>query len=130
MAGEGLGASRICEFTTGPVHETIDRWEPGRALGFTIDAQPDPMRELTLYQGLRQPHLDGAVRNLRGELVIEPLADGRSRVVAKSWYEVRLAPERYWRVWSDVAIRAIHRRVLSAVKARAEQAQAPVARGE
>jgi hypothetical protein len=117
----------VCEFTTGTVLETIDRWEPGRALGFTIDKQPDPMRELTLYDGIRQPHLDGAVQNVRGELVITPLPGGGSRLTAMSWYRVSLAPERYWRVWSDIAIRAIHRRVLTAVKARAHESQAPLA---
>jgi uncharacterized membrane protein YhaH (DUF805 family) len=127
MIGQGVGATRVCDFTTGTVKETIDRWEPARALGFTIDAQPDPMRELTLYEGIRQPHLDGAVRNVRGELLLEPLSDGRSRVTAKSWYRVSLAPEPYWRAWSDVAIRAIHRRVLTAVKGRAEEMQLPLA---
>jgi hypothetical protein len=128
MIGQGVGATRVCDFTTGTVKETIDRWEPGRAVGFTVDAQPDPMRELTLYEGIRQPHLDGAVRNVRGELLVEPLSEGRSRVTAKSWYRVSLAPEVYWRAWSDAAIRAIHRRVLVAVKGRVEEIQVPLAR--
>jgi uncharacterized membrane protein YhaH (DUF805 family) len=122
MEGEGVGARRRCEFLTGTALETVDEWEPGRALGFTIDEQPDPMRELTLYHTVRQPHLDGYVRNLRGELVVEPLAGGRSRLTGKSWYTVRLAPERYWRLWADLFIRKTHLRVLEAVK---EQAEGP-----
>ncbi len=127
MSGEGVGATRICDFTTGAVFETIDRSETNRVLGFTIDKQPDPMRELTLYQGVRQPHLDGGVENVRGELQIEPLSGGRSRLIGRSWYRVQLAPQAYWRVWSEAAIHAIHRRVLTAVKARAEGAPGPLA---
>jgi uncharacterized protein YndB with AHSA1/START domain len=121
LQGEGLGARRTCEFTTGPALETIDRWEPGHLLGFTIDAQPDPMRERTIYRTVRQPHLDGYVRNVRGELSVESLPDGRTRLTGRSWYRVRIAPETYWRLWSDLFIHRIHGRVLEVVKARAER---------
>jgi hypothetical protein len=120
LNGEGLGAKRTCDFTTGPALETIDVWSPGHVLGFTIDAQPDPMRELTLYDTVRQPHLDGYVRNLRGELSVEELPGGRTRLTGRSWYEVRIAPETYWRLWSDLFIHKIHARVLGVVKSRAE----------
>jgi uncharacterized membrane protein YhaH (DUF805 family) len=122
LAGEGVGAKRTCDFTTGPALETVDVWQPGRLLGFTIDAQPDPMRELTLYDTVRQPHLDGYVRNLRGELAVEDLGGGRTRLTGRSWYEVRIAPETYWRLFCDLFIHKIHRRVLDVVKARAEEA--------
>ncbi len=122
LAGEGVGARRTCEFTTGAALETVDLWSPGRALGFTIDAQPDPMRELTLYRTVRQPHLDGSVRNRRGELTLTELPGGRTRLTGRSWYEVQIAPESYWRLWSDLFIHKIHERVLAVVKARAEAA--------
>jgi hypothetical protein len=120
LEGTGLGAQRTCDFNTGPALETVDRWIPGHALGFTIDAQPDPMRELTLYHTVRQPHLDGYVRNRRGELSLEELPGGRTRLTGRSWYEVRIAPETYWRLWSDMFIHKIHMRVLEVVKQRAE----------
>jgi hypothetical protein len=104
-------------------------WRPGRALGFTIDEQPDPMRELTLYHTFRQPHLDGYVRNVRGELLLEALPGGRTRVTGRSFYRVRLSPESYWRLWSDLYIHKIHLRVLRVVKARAEAPAAPLLAG-
>jgi hypothetical protein len=120
LDGEGLLARRTCDFTTGSAQETVDVWIPGKVLGFTIDTQPDPMRELTLYDTVRQPHLDGYVRNRRGELVIEELPGGRTRLTGRSWYEVKIAPETYWRLWTDLFIHKIHTRVLEVVKARAE----------
>ena len=120
LRGAGVGAKRTCEFTTGPALETVDTWSPGHVLGFTIDSQPDPMTELTLYHTVRQPHLDGYVRNLRGELVLEALPGGRTRLTGRSWYKVQIAPEVYARLWSDMFIHKIHERVLGVVKARAE----------
>jgi uncharacterized membrane protein YhaH (DUF805 family) len=121
---DGVGAKRRCDFTTGPALETVDVWRPNDTLGFTIDEQPDPMVEATLYDTVRQPHLDGYVRNLRGELKVEALPDGpdgpRTRLTGKSWYRVSMTPETYWRLWSDAVIHHIHTRVLAVVKARAE----------
>jgi uncharacterized membrane protein YhaH (DUF805 family) len=121
---DGLGAKRTCDFTTGPALETVDVWRPNDTLGFTIDQQPDPMVEATLYHSVRQPHLDGYVRDLRGELSVERLPDGprgpRTRLTGKSWYRVSMTPETYWRIWSDAVIHHIHGRVLGVVKTRAE----------
>ena len=90
------------------------------------------MREATLWDGPRQPHLDGYVRNVRGQFTLEsipgPLPGGRTRVVGRSWYTVRMTPEWYWRIWSDAVIHTIHGRVLDHVKARAEaDVRGPVA---
>lgn len=118
-----VGGVRRCEFNTGTALETIEAWKPGEELTFHIDSQPDPMREATLYAGFRQPHLDGYVRNHRGQFTLERLPGGRTRLVGRSWYTVRMAPETYWRVWSDAVIHAIHRRVMRHVKVRSEAAE-------
>jgi len=123
----GVGAVRRCEFNTGTALETVTVWDPPRRLRFTIDTQPDPLRELTLYRTVRQPHLDGAVRNRVGELELVPLDGGRrTRLVGRSWYDTTLRPAFYWEAYAEVVIHAIHRRVLGHVKARAE-ASPPIA---
>jgi len=120
-----VGAVRRCDFNTGTALETVTAWEPGRLLRFTIDSQPPPLRELTLYRTVHQPHLDGAVRNRVGELELVPLDGGRrTRLVGRSWYETSLSPAPYWESYAEVVIHAIHRRVLGAVKARAEEKSA------
>ncbi len=125
---EGVGAVRRCEFNTGTALETVETWSPSKELTFRIDTQPDPMREATLWNSVRQPHLDGYVRNVRGQFTLEALPGGRTRVVGRSWYTVRMTPEWYWRIWSDAVIHTIHGRVLDHVKARAEaDVRSPVA---
>ena len=128
LDAEAVGAVRRCEFTTGTALETVETWAPPSKLTFRIDTQPDPMREATLWAGPRQPHLDGYVRNQRGQFTLERLSGGRTRLVGRSWYTVRMTPESYWRLWSDAVIHTIHGRVLRHVKMRAEaEVRAPIA---
>jgi len=117
---EGVGAVRRCEFTTGAFVEPIEVWSPGRELSFRVESQPDPMKEWTLYAGPRPPHLDGYLESTRGQFVLEPLADGGTRLVGRTWYRVHMEPEGYWRIWGDAIIHAIHTRVLAHVAKLAE----------
>jgi uncharacterized membrane protein YhaH (DUF805 family) len=121
IEGQGPGAIRRCEFTTGTFVEPIEAWVPGRKLAFSVASQPDPMREWTLHAGPRPPHLDGYLQSTRGEFALEPLPDGSTRLVGRTWYRVHMAPVPYWRLWGDAIIHAIHLRVLRHVAALAEQ---------
>lgn len=118
--GEGPGAIRRCEFTTGTFVEPIEVWEPGRELAFSVASQPDPLREWTLYPGDWPPHLEGYLQSTRGQFVLEPLAGGSTRLVGRTWYRVHMAPAWYWRLWADRIIHAIHLRVLEHVARLAE----------
>jgi hypothetical protein len=118
--GAGVGAVRRCEFTTGTFVEPIEVWRPGRELSFSVVSQPDPMRELTLYPGPRPPHLDGYLQSTRGQFVLEPLPDGSTKLIGRTWYRVHMDPVPYWRLWGDRIIHAIHLRVLEHVAALAE----------
>jgi Polyketide cyclase / dehydrase and lipid transport len=121
IEGRGVGAVRRCRFSTGDFVEPITAWEEGRLLRFRVTEQPEPMRELSPWGRIHPPHLDGFLRSHQGEFRLTPLPGGRTRVEGTSWYENRMWPAAYWRVWSDNLIHAIHRRVLDAIKARAER---------
>ncbi len=124
LDAEGVGAVRRCEFNTGTVLETVSVWAPPTRLRFVIDAQPDPLRELTLYRTVRQPHLDGAVRNRIGEFELVPLDGGRrTKLIGRSWYETSLHPTFYWEAYSETVIHAIHLRVMRHVQTRARAAE-------
>jgi hypothetical protein len=124
--GEGVGAVRRCKFTTGDFVEPIDVWRPGRELSFHVASQPDPMRELTLYPGPRPPHLDGYLESVKGQFVLEPQADGTTRLVGRTWYRTHMEPAEYWRLWGDAILHRIHLRVLDHV---AKLAEADASRG-
>jgi uncharacterized membrane protein YhaH (DUF805 family) len=114
--GTGVGAVRYCVFSTGAFVEPITRWEPGRRLSFDVVSSPAPLRELTLFENVSPPHLDGYLRSRRGEFRLVPLPGGRTRLEGSTWYEIDMAPEGYWQVFSDYLIHRIHRRVLAHIK--------------
>lgn len=118
--GAGIGAVRYCVFSTGEFVEPITRWEPGGRLGFDVVSSPDPLRELSFYAKISPPHLHGYLRSRRGEFRLIPLPGGGTRLEGSTWYEIEMAPEAYWQVWSDFLIHRIHYRVLDHIKLEVE----------
>jgi uncharacterized membrane protein YhaH (DUF805 family) len=120
IEGQGIGATRYCVFSTGAFVEPITAWEPGRRLAFDVAASPPPLRELTLWEGVQPPHLDGYLRAVRGEFRLVALPGGRTRLEGSTWYTLEMGPEAYWRMWSDQVIHRIHLRVLGHIRHQAE----------
>ena len=116
IEGQGVGAIRYCEFSTGAFVEPITAWEPGRRLAFDVTRSPPPLREWSFYDNVSAPHLDGFLQSRRGEFKLIPLPNGGTRLEGRTWYQVRMAPEWYWRIWSDAIIHRIHARVLDHIR--------------
>jgi uncharacterized membrane protein YhaH (DUF805 family) len=112
IEGAGPGAIRRCEFSTGAFVEPITVWDPPRRLAFEVVSQPPPMHEWSPYRDLHPPHLDSTMRSRRGEFRLVALPGGRTRLEGSTWYELDLAPQAYWSIWSDLIVHRIHRRVL------------------
>lgn len=118
--GEGVGAVRYCEFSTGPFVEPITHWEPGVRLSFDVTQQPPPMRELSPY-GIDPPHLDGYFQSRRGEFRLIALAGGRTRLEGSTWYQLQVGPAPYWTLFANAIVSRIHQRVLRQVKVVSER---------
>jgi hypothetical protein len=122
IQGEGVGAIRHCNFSTGSFVEPITAWEPPHRLAFDVTEQPDPMTEWSPYGDIHPPHLDWALRSSRGEFLIQQLDDGRTALIGTTWYTVHLTPELYWGTVSDAIIHRIHKRVLEHIRSQVEAA--------
>jgi uncharacterized membrane protein YhaH (DUF805 family) len=120
IQGEGVGAVRHCEFTTGPFVEPITVWEPPSRLGFDVASQPPSMKEWSPYADVHPPHLEHAIVSRRGEFRLVALPGGRTRLEGSTWYELSMSPDLYWKAWSDSLLHTIHGRVLRHVKALSE----------
>ena len=120
--GNGVGACRYCEFTTGAFVEPMTHWdEPGTSrhsgkLAFDVKFQPLPMEEWTPFSGLHPPHLDDGLVSRRGQFILQPLAGGRTQLIGTTWYDIDVRPRLYWKIWADPTIHAIHRRVLDHIR--------------
>lgn len=120
IKGAGVGAVRECIFTTGRFVEPITVWENNARLAFDVAEQPDPMTELSPFRHVHPPHLDGSFRSTRGEFELVHLADGRTRLIGRTWYTLDIRPLDYWTIWTDGLIHRIHLRVLRHIQKLAE----------
>ncbi len=120
IEGQGVGAVRHCEFTTGAFVEPITVWNAPHRLAFDVTEQPEPMFELTPYRHIHPPHLKGSFRSTRGEFRLIELPDGQTRLEGSTWYELKIYPHAYWTLWTDWLVHRIHVRVLEHIKQNAE----------
>ncbi len=126
IEGEGVGAIRHCEFTTGNFVEPITVWEEPWHLAFDVSEQPDPMVEMSPWRHVHPPHLaDHSLRSHRGEFRLTALPNGQTQLAGRTWYTFDMYPQAYWTAWSHFSIHKIHRRVLDHIKWLAEQEPQP-----
>lgn len=125
IEGQGVGAVRYCEFSTGAFVEPITVWDPPRRLAFDVSAQPPPMRELSPWGEIAAPHLEDTLRSRRGEFRLVALADGRTRLEGSTWYTLDMGPQAWWTLWSDALIHRIHARVLDHIRTLSEGTPIP-----
>jgi uncharacterized membrane protein YhaH (DUF805 family) len=120
LAGEGAGAVRRCEFSTGAFVEPIEVWDEPRLLRFAVTENPAPMEELTPYHHIETPHLKGYFVSHEGQFELTRLSGNRTRLTGTTWYTDRIWPSAYWQLWSDYIIHHIHLRVLRHIQSEAE----------
>ena len=114
--GQGVGAVRYCNFSTGPFIEPIKVWDEPRLLKFSVSENPEPLEEWTPYRSIHPVHLDGYLESEAGQFRLVPLENGRTLLEGTTWYYHHLWPADYWQLWSDHIIHTIHLRVLNHVK--------------
>jgi hypothetical protein len=116
IEGAGVGAVRRCEFSTGAFVEPITAWNEPNRLAFDVKYQPQPMQELSFYDHVDAPHLNGYFRSVRGEFRLVPTPDGHTRLEGRTWYEMDMQPGWYWQIYGRYFIHKIHLRVLAHIK--------------
>ena len=119
--GQGVGAARLCQLSTGDMPEIITVWKPGQELRFKVLSTPPSMRELGFFgRTIDSAHLHSAYASLEGGFKLTTLPDGRTRLVGESRYLLNIAPAAYWNLWTKEIVHSVQRRVLDHVKTRAE----------
>jgi uncharacterized membrane protein YhaH (DUF805 family) len=114
--GQGVGAVRHCNFSTGPFVEPVEVWDEPRLLKFSVTQNPEPMQEWTPYHNVHPAHLDGYLQSCGGQFRLIPLEGNRTLLEGTTWYYHHMWPVNYWQLWSDYIIHTIHLRVLNHVK--------------
>ncbi len=119
IVGKGVGAIRHCNFSTGSFVEPITVWDENKLLQFSVDEQPEPMKELSFYD-IHPNHLHGYWVSKQGQFKLTALPNGHTLLEGTTWYVNKIKPGIYWTVWSDNIVHTIHNRVLKHIKAQAE----------
>jgi hypothetical protein len=120
ISGSGVGATRYCVLSTGPLVEPITIWDEPRLLQFRVTDSPASMHEWSPYAAVTPKHLHGYLLSKQGQFRLTPLANGHTLLEGTSWYQHGLWPSQYWRLWSDPIIHQIHLRVLTHIRTLAE----------
>lgn len=119
LSHEGLGGVRNASFTGGLYFlETVDVWEPGCRLAFTIAAQTDAIPPTTLDEHVR---VGGAYFDvLRGEYRLEPLRNGTIRLHLSSRHRISTDFNWYAHLWTDAVMSDLQQRILFVIRNRCE----------
>ena len=116
--GAGVGAIRHGNFSTGGFVAQITAWQEPNLLAFDIGEQPPVMTELTPYESIYAAHLE-YLRSQKGEFRLFE-KDGKTIVKATTFYTHDIAPDIYWKIFSDRIIDEVHQRILLHIKMVAE----------
>jgi hypothetical protein len=119
--GQGVGAIRYCNFSTGNFVEPITTWEPPQLLRFDVITQPEPLKEISPYD-IQPKHLHGYWESKKGQFKLTKLPNGQTLLEGTTWYENKILPGFYWSYWSDYILHSIHLRVLKHIKTESEKA--------
>ncbi len=119
ISGHGVGAVRHCNFSTGSFIEPITIWDEPKLLRFSVDEQPETMKELSFYD-IHPNHLHGYWISKRGQFKLIALPNGHTLLEGTTWYVNKIKPDFYWTTWSDYIVHEIHNRVLEHIKEQAE----------
>jgi hypothetical protein len=119
ISGQGVGAVRHCNFSTGSFVEPITTWDKPKLLNFSVDEQPEPMKEISFYD-IHPNHLHGYWISKQGQFKLTALPNGHTLLEGTTWYVNKIKPNFYWTIWSDYIVHKIHRRVLEHIKTQAE----------
>ena len=130
VLGEGVGAVRRGEFSTGTAIERVTEWTPNRKLAFVVVSDIPGMRELSPYQHVHAPHVAGYFRTTYTSFELVPRPDGGTDIVERTSHELRLDPVLYWLPMARWIVRQNNARVLQHIRRHAEQSfQSEVERG-
>ena len=118
LHGSGIGARRLGRWENG-IHfaEIVDRWEPGRRIGWRFDFSDSAGWEFTdrhLHPG--SEHMDVT----RGGYTLEALGPGRHRLTLFTDYTARTHLNAYAALWGELFLGDVSNNLLAIIKDRAE----------
>jgi hypothetical protein len=121
IIGEGVGALRRGEFSTGIAIERITEWVPERKLAFVVVSDVPAMQEISPYQHVHAPHVTGYFLTAGTSFELASLADSRTRIIERTSHQLKLDPVFYWLPMARFVVHENNARVLAHIKRQSER---------
>jgi uncharacterized membrane protein YhaH (DUF805 family) len=121
IIGEGVGAVRRGEFSTGATLECVTEWVRDRKLAFTILKDVPAMRELSPYHHVHSPHVEGYFLTKGTSFELVAGVDHRTEIIERTSHELKLEPILYWLPIARWIVDQNNGRVLAHIKRQAER---------
>ncbi len=122
LDGDGPGATLVGNFSTGPFEVSIDEWDEPNRLTMSVVEHPPTMQEWSIYGDIDAPHIVGYFACESGEIQLEELPAGGTKLTGITRCRQDLGPAPYWSLWSERIIDRLHHHVLEDIGHRAESA--------
>jgi hypothetical protein len=119
--GEGVGALRYGDFSTGTAVERVTEWQENRKLTFTVLKDIPGLRELSPYRHVHAPHVHGYFTTRETSFELVPRADGVTEIVERTSHQLKLDPALYWLPFARYMVDTNNARVLRHIKQQAER---------
>jgi len=121
IVGEGVGALRYGEFSTGTAIERVTEWIPNQKLAFAVLNEIPAMRELSPYRNVHAPHVVGYFRTSSTSFELMPRPGGGTEVIERTSHELKLDPVLYWLPLARWMVHENNARVLAHIRGQAER---------
>jgi uncharacterized membrane protein YhaH (DUF805 family) len=121
LVGEGVGAKRHGEFSTGTAVERITEWVPDHRLAFVVLNDVPTVRELSPYDHVHAPHVVGYFATTVASFELEDRGAQTTRLTLRSTHVLRLEPTLYWLPLVNWVVEENKARVLRHIRLLAER---------
>jgi len=122
ILGDGVGAVRRGEFSTGTALERVTEWIPNRKLAFVVLEDVPAMRELSPYRQVHAPHVVGYFRTTSTSFELSERSNSRTEIIERTSHELKLDPALYWLPMVRWVVHQNNTRVLAHIRRQAERA--------
>jgi uncharacterized membrane protein YhaH (DUF805 family) len=120
ITGEGIGAMRRGDFSTGTALERVTEWVPNRKLAFAVLTDIPAMHEMSPYRHVHAPHLVGYFRTTSTSFELARRSDGATEIVERTSHALKLDPVLYWLPLARWVVSQNNARVLDHIRRQAE----------
>jgi uncharacterized membrane protein YhaH (DUF805 family) len=121
VLGEGVGAVRHGEFSTGTAIERVTEWVPNRKLAFVVEKDIPAMHEMSPYEHVHAPHVVGYFTTGTTSFELAQRSDGVTEVTLRTSHEIRLDPILYWMPMARWMVAENNARVLAHIRHQSER---------